>query len=143
MDTNVRETPEFRRWREEALPPIVKTALNGIRKDPTSHEAIHRLVNDAVKQALSNLIVLLERQPTEENFIDFATNFVSAVNDSLPEISDYVAVVVNFPRDGSSTIGAVEKRLVKTDKPLAGLALFLDLPDAIRGDRTEFDIEPR
>ena len=143
MDTDAREAPEFRRWREEALPPIVKAALDEIRKDPTSSKTIHRLVNDAVKQALSNLIVLLERQPSQDDFHAFSALFVAAVNDVLPEISDYLAVVVHFGKGGGTTIGAVEKRLVKTYKPLKGLALFLDLPDAIRGDRTEFDIESR
>lgn len=142
MDADVRESPEFRRWREEALPPIVTAALNEIRKDPRSHKAIHRLVNDAVKQALSNLIVLLERQLSQDDFIAFAANFVSAVNDALPEISDYLAVVVHFPRSGETSIGAVEKRLVKTDKPLKGLAHLLELPNTARDDQNEFMIDP-
>ena len=142
MDTDARETPELRRWREEALPPIVKAALDEIRKDPTSSKTIHRLVNDAVKQALSNLIVLLERQPSQDDFHAFSALFVAAVNDVLPEISDYLAVVVHFGKGGGTTIGAVEKRLVKTGKPLKGLVLFLELPNATRDDRNELMIDP-
>ena len=142
MDTDAHETPELRRWREEALPPIVKAALDEIRKDPTSGTVIHRLVNDAVKQALSNLIVLLERQPSQDDFHAFSALFVAAVNDVLPEVSDYLAVVVHFGKGGGTTIGAVEKRLVKTGKPLKGLVLFLELPNATRDDRNELMIDP-
>lgn len=140
MEADVRETPEFRRWREEALPPIVTAAVDAIRKEPTSIKAVNRLVNDAVKQALSNLIILIERRPSQEDFIAYAACFISAVNETLPEISDYIAVVVNFPKDGRSTIGVIEKKAIKTGKSLKGAVIFLELPNVTRDDRNEFDL---
>jgi hypothetical protein len=62
MDKYAGESPEFRRWREEALPSIVAETIEEIRRNP-NRKTVRRFLNKAVGHALSNLIILLERQP--------------------------------------------------------------------------------
>jgi hypothetical protein len=133
MNPKSNVSPELERWFKEALPPVISEAMNKIRNNPCD-ENIRRLLNDTSKKALCDLIILLERQPTASDFTFFIASFVSAVNLTLPYISNYFAAIVNFCKGGGSTIGVIESCMLEPSDRIKGIVPLIELSNAARDE---------